>query len=147
MDKNFNKVVSLTMVQDWLIKHNIDGLLVRATDKYFNEYVPKSISIRYQVSGFDGSMGDVIITKEHGHLFIDGRYALQAKQQALPQYRVLAVNGAPHAQHFEVECIISELPMPTYGKGESRRRAEQEAAAQALFMLYANKPETRNSDR
>lgn len=82
MDKNFNKVVSLTMVQDWLIKHNIDGLLVRATDKYFNEYVPKSISIRYQVSGFDGSMGDVIITQEHGHLFVDGRYALQAKQQA-----------------------------------------------------------------
>lgn len=71
---------------------------------------------------------------------------LQAKQQALPQYRVLAVNGAPHAQHFEVECIISELSMPTHGKGESRRRAEQEAAAQALFLIHANKTEARNSD-
>lgn len=69
---------------------------------------------------------------------------LQAKQQALPQYRVLAVMGAPHAQHFEVECIISELPRPTHGKGESRRRAEQEAAAQALFLLHANPPESRS---
>jgi ribonuclease-3 len=69
---------------------------------------------------------------------------LQAKQQALPQYRVLAVLGAPHAQHFEVECVISELPMPTRGKGESRRRAEQEAAAQALFLLRANPLESRS---
>lgn len=69
---------------------------------------------------------------------------LQAKQQALPQYRVLDVTGAPHAQYFEVECVISELSRPTHGKGESRRRAEQEAAAQALFLLHANPSESRS---
>ncbi|KHD09051.1 ribonuclease III [Candidatus Thiomargarita nelsonii] len=60
----------------------------------------------------------------------------QAKQQALPAYRVLAINGTPHAQEFEVECIISGLAQPTYGSGESRRRAEQSAAAKALGILH-----------
>ena len=60
---------------------------------------------------------------------------LQAKQQALPSYRVLAINGTPHAQLFEVECVIAGLPQPTYGSGESRRRAEQSSAAKALSLL------------
>ena len=60
---------------------------------------------------------------------------LQAKQQALPTYRVLAINGTPHAQQFEVECVITILPEPTYGRGENRRRAEQSSAAKALSLL------------
>lgn len=60
---------------------------------------------------------------------------LQAQQQALPAYRVLAIGGTPHAQLFEVECIVSGLAQPTYGSGESRRRAEQSAAAKALRIL------------
>jgi ribonuclease-3 len=60
---------------------------------------------------------------------------LQAKQQALPVYRVLAIGGTPHAQQFEVECLVPGLPQPTYGSGESRRRAEQSAAAKALGVL------------
>ena len=60
---------------------------------------------------------------------------LQAKQQSLPIYRVLAIGGTPHDQHFEVECLVPGLPQPTYGSGESRRRAEQSAAASALGIL------------
>jgi ribonuclease-3 len=60
---------------------------------------------------------------------------LQSKQQPLPEYRVLTVEGAPHAQHFEVECIIPILSKPVCGSGDSRRRAEQAAAEQALSFL------------
>lgn len=60
---------------------------------------------------------------------------LQAQQQPLPSYRVLTVGGVPHAQHFKVECIVPGLAEPTYGNGESRRRAEQNAAAKALSCL------------
>ncbi len=60
---------------------------------------------------------------------------LQAKKQPLPNYRVLAIGGTPHAQEFDVECIISVLAQPTHGNGENRRRAEQSAAAQALRVL------------
>lgn len=61
---------------------------------------------------------------------------LQAKQQDLPIYRVLTIDGAPHAQHFEVECTVPGLTKPKfYGSGENRRRAEQSAAASALTYL------------
>jgi len=64
---------------------------------------------------------------------------LQAKQHPLPTYRVLSIKGAPHAQYFEVECIVPCLAEPAYGRGESRRRAEQAAALQALGRLTHEK--------
>lgn len=60
---------------------------------------------------------------------------LQAKQQPLPAYHVLAVGGTPHAQLFKVECVVPGLTQSTFGYGESRRRAEQSAAASALSIL------------
>jgi ribonuclease-3 len=66
---------------------------------------------------------------------------LQAKQYPLPNYQVISIKGAPHAQLFEVECIIPSLAQPAFGVGDSRRRAEQAAALQALNLLshYDNK--------
>ncbi|HHB92127.1 MAG TPA: ribonuclease III [Thioploca sp.] len=60
---------------------------------------------------------------------------LQSQQKPLPDYRVLNIKGSPHAQIFEVKCIIAGLIKPTYGNGETRRRAEQSAAAKALSVL------------
>ena len=55
---------------------------MRSTDRYFNEYVPKNLSYRAHITGFDGSVGDALITKDHAHLFVDGRYSVQARMQA-----------------------------------------------------------------
>ena len=60
---------------------------------------------------------------------------LQARRIALPQYTVLATRGAPHKQHFEVECTIPELSVRTTGSGNSRRTAEQDAAMRALAQI------------
>jgi ribonuclease III len=63
---------------------------------------------------------------------------LQARRLELPTYRVLTVVGNPHEQHFSIECRVSGLEKPTYGEGNSRRHAEQVAAAQALDLLQKN---------
>jgi len=60
---------------------------------------------------------------------------LQGQQAELPIYNVLDVAGDPHNQWFKVECIVPGLPKPTYGTGETRRYAEQDAAALALRYL------------
>jgi len=60
---------------------------------------------------------------------------LQAHQQPLPIYRVLTIDGTPHAQLFKVECIVTGLSQSTYGHGGNRRCAEQSAAASALRIL------------
>jgi ribonuclease III len=60
---------------------------------------------------------------------------LQARRVALPQYSVVATQGAAHEQRFEVECLIPELSVRTKGNGSSRRIAEQEAARRAFEQL------------
>jgi ribonuclease-3 len=60
---------------------------------------------------------------------------LQSRKYALPQYTVVATQGAAHEQHFDVECAIEALAVRTIGSGTSRRIAEQEAARRAYETL------------
>ena len=57
---------------------------------------------------------------------------LQARKIALPQYAVVATQGAAHNQMFQVECQIPQFSIRTTGFGASRRIAEQEAAQLAF---------------
>lgn len=59
---------------------------------------------------------------------------LQARKMALPQYVVVATSGEAHEQRFQVECLIRELDVRSYGEGSSRRGAEQEAARLAYDL-------------
>ncbi len=60
---------------------------------------------------------------------------LQAKKISLPSYIILDVSGDPHAQHFRVECAVEELKKKSVGEGNSRRKAEQDAACKMLSDL------------
>ncbi|MFA7095058.1 MAG: ribonuclease III [Gammaproteobacteria bacterium] len=62
---------------------------------------------------------------------------LQSRRLPLPVYHVIDVSGEPHAQTFTVVCNISRgtRTLTTQGSGSSRRRAEQNAAHQALKLL------------
>lgn len=60
---------------------------------------------------------------------------LQARQAALPVYRLVAEEGEPHRRRFRVACEIPWLDRPVEGSGRSRRVAEQEAARLALLEL------------
>ncbi len=57
----------------------------------------------------------------------------QARQQPLPIYNVLEIRGEPHAQSFRVECAVAEFR--AVAVGNSRRKAEQEAARQVLEQM------------
>jgi ribonuclease-3 len=59
---------------------------------------------------------------------------LQARKIPLPQYAVVATQGAAHSQQFQVECHIAHLAIRTTGFGASRRIAEQEAAQRAFVL-------------
>lgn len=60
---------------------------------------------------------------------------LQSRQQPLPRYDVIHVEGEAHAQLFTVECVIEQLDYRPLGIGSSRRFAEQEAAVKVLQAL------------
>jgi ribonuclease-3 len=60
---------------------------------------------------------------------------LQSRGNALPEYHILGISGEAHKQTFEVECRLLDLEVSTKGKGSSRRKAEQQAAKNALELL------------
>jgi ribonuclease-3 len=60
---------------------------------------------------------------------------LQASGLPLPSYAVTEVHGPDHEKTFVVECQVREKNVQTTGRGQSRRRAEQDAAAAMLVAL------------
>ncbi|WP_410506458.1 ribonuclease III [Marinomonas sp. GJ51-6] len=60
---------------------------------------------------------------------------LQARKYGLPQYEVVKIDGEPHDQTFYVNCQVEAYDGVIEGKGNSRRIAEQNAAAKALKKL------------
>lgn len=59
----------------------VDMYLIPSTDAHNSEYVPKCWQRRTWISNFDGSAGEVLVTKKHAYLWTDGRYFLMAERQ------------------------------------------------------------------
>ncbi len=61
---------------------------------------------------------------------------MQARKIELPDYQLTSMTGAAHAQTFKVKCVIDlETEQISTGSGESRKKAEQDAAAKMLEMI------------
>jgi ribonuclease-3 len=60
---------------------------------------------------------------------------LQSRGEPLPSYELIATSGADHARVFDVECRSDSRSLRAEGRGNSRRAAEQAAAAAILERL------------
>lgn len=63
---------------------------------------------------------------------------LQRHSQPIPTYDVVSISGEAHAQHFVVACRVILLPEAIHGEGNSRRGAEQAAAACVCELLHCD---------
>ncbi len=59
-------------------QEKIDYLLVNSTNEFLVEYNELAKNSRYYLTGFSGSTGDALVTKDNVYLFVDGRYHVQA---------------------------------------------------------------------
>ncbi len=71
----------LKKLREILLKKDIDYLLINTTDEFLVEYNELSNCARYFVTGFSGSTGDALISKNKLWLFVDGRYHQQADNE------------------------------------------------------------------
>jgi ribonuclease-3 len=60
---------------------------------------------------------------------------LQGRSRPLPQYEVLAESGPAHRRFFRVRASLIDEPRAAEASGNSRRAAEQQAAADLLASL------------
>ncbi|MDI6400448.1 ribonuclease III [Balneolaceae bacterium ANBcel3] len=60
--------------------------------------------------------------------------AVQSLKKPAPIYRVISESGPGHDKMFEVEVVVNQLPFGQ-GRGKNKKKAEQEAAKNALNRL------------
>lgn len=71
----------LAQLRKTLRAHGIDGVIVPRTDEFQGEYVAAYAERLRWLTGFAGSAGLAIILRDEAALFVDGRYAIQAREQ------------------------------------------------------------------
>lgn len=73
---------NLEKLREWMRIEKVQAFHIPREDMFRGEYVAVWDERLAWVSGFTGSAGFAIITNDQAHLFVDGRYTLQAKSQA-----------------------------------------------------------------
>lgn len=87
----------------------IDIYIVPSADYHQSEYVGEYFKAREFITGFTGSAGTAVITKEEAGLWTDGRYFIQAAGQLAGTPVKLRKMGQPDVPTIE-EYLKKTLP-------------------------------------
>ncbi|KUJ55155.1 aminopeptidase P family protein [Chryseobacterium aquaticum] len=90
-------------------KNNVDAFIVYSADPHMSEYLPEEWQERAWLSGFTGSAGFVVVTKDKAGLWTDGRYFTQAPAELTGSGIDLFKDGMEGTPHY-IDWIISEIP-------------------------------------
>lgn len=71
----------IARLRDALDEHGVDAVLVPSSDPHLSEYLPERWKAREWLSGFTGSVGTLVVTRDHAGLWADSRYWVQAEAQ------------------------------------------------------------------
>ncbi|RMF24688.1 MAG: aminopeptidase P family protein, partial [Bacteroidetes bacterium] len=89
--------------------HGVDACLVPSNDPHHSEYVAEHWKARQWLTGFTGSAGVAVVTRDHAGLWTDSRYFLQAEAELQGSDFVLHKQGIPHAPEH-LDWLKSTLP-------------------------------------
>ena len=67
--------------RDALKRHDLAAVLVPSSDPHLSEYLPERWQGRQWLSGFTGSMGTLVVTRDTAAVFADSRYWVQAEAE------------------------------------------------------------------
>ncbi len=87
---------------------SLSAYLIPSSDPHQSEYLPENYKTRAYISGFTGSAGTVVVTKNKAILWTDGRYFLQAEKQLTGSGIELYKMGEPNVPSVN-EFLRSEL--------------------------------------
>jgi Xaa-Pro aminopeptidase len=71
----------LQLIKDKMQELNLAALIIPTNDPHFSEYPPAHWSIREWASGFTGSAGTLVVTRDKAGLWTDSRYFIQAERE------------------------------------------------------------------
>ncbi|RLC05649.1 MAG: aminopeptidase P family protein [Deltaproteobacteria bacterium] len=80
---------------------NIAAIIIPSDDPHGSEYVAEYWQARKWITGFSGSAGTAVITREHAILWTDFRYYIQAEKQIVGSGFELYKMGEPDVPTFQ----------------------------------------------
>ncbi|MRJ09618.1 aminopeptidase P family protein [Ornithobacterium rhinotracheale] len=89
--------------------NNIDAFIVFSADPHMSEYMPTHWQERAWLSGFTGSAGFVVITKDKAGLWTDSRYFVQAPMELEGSGIDLFKDGVEGTPNY-IDWIIEQIP-------------------------------------
>ncbi len=93
-------IEKLAAIRELMAKNNIDAYIVPSSDPHISEYLPEHYRCISWISGFTGSAGTLMITKDFAGLWTDSRYFVQANQQLEESGFELVKLKVQHAPEF-----------------------------------------------
>src|SRR4051812_14661581 len=88
----------LPLIRERMAAQDLDGFFIPHEDEHQNEYLPEANERLAWATGFTGSAGAALVMADKAAVFVDGRYALQVKDQvntSLFEVRDLVEGGVP----------------------------------------------------
>jgi Xaa-Pro aminopeptidase len=105
----------LAALQQTLAEHTADALLILSSDPHLSEYLPARWQGREWFSGFTGSMGTLVVTREDAVLFADSRYWEQAERElagsGIELVRIATGSAAAHVEWLAEHLHGGQLVM------------------------------------
>lgn len=98
----------LKQLRKLMEEHAIDAYIVNTADPHLSEYVHEHYKTRVWISGFTGSAGTALITKDNALLWADGRYFIQAEAQIKDsefELMKIATPGYPKLEDWIVQNL------------------------------------------
>jgi Xaa-Pro aminopeptidase len=86
----------LQQLRQLLREQDLDGFWVPSADEHLNEYLPEHRKRRQWITGFTGSVGDALITRDRAWLWVDPRYHEQAEREVDPNLLTVIKGGLPN---------------------------------------------------
>lgn len=115
--------------------HNLQAYIVPSEDEHASEYPSDADLLRGYISGFSGSAGCALVTKDEALLFTDGRYFLQASQQLEPGVWTLMRMGEPGVPTWQ-EWLSALPPSSRVGVDPKVLSAEDAHSLQQSLAMH-----------
>lgn len=98
----------LEKLRELMSDRKIDAYIIPTSDPHQSEYISDYYKTRQFISGFTGSAGTVVVTKDKAGLWTDARYFLQAEKELanteIKLYR-MGLEGVPSLEDFLLEEV------------------------------------------
>ncbi|MBN3725812.1 aminopeptidase P family N-terminal domain-containing protein, partial [Burkholderia sp. Ac-20379] len=100
----------IALLRGAMAREGVAACLVPSADPHLSEYLPEHWQARRWLSGFNGSVGTLVVTPEFAGLWVDSRYWVQAAAElAGTGIELMKMTGGQQTQPH-VEWLAEHVP-------------------------------------